>query len=415
MAVFGQGYVGLSVASAAAVAGFDVVGIDTDEARVQALSAGRQPVPGVSASEVAGAVATGRLAFTVDGAACDDADVVLICVPTPIDGRLPDLSMVRAAAETIATHMKPGALVVLESTTYAGTTDGVLAPILEAGHRRAGDDFLLAFAPERIDPGNTTHAFHQIPRVVGGIDQRSTDAAVAFYSRLVERVHPVSSTRAAEQAKLLENTFRMVNIAMVNEFAMLCADQGIDAWEVIDAADTKPFGFMPFRPGPGVGGHCIPIDPVYLTWQSRRDVGRPIRLVELAQDINAEMPGWVIDRIAEALNDRSRAVRGSTVLVIGVAYKPDVGDLRESASLQVLHGLQRRGADVAYHDPLVPVLPDAGPLTSVELTDEALATADIVAVLTPHAGIDLDRVVEQASLVFDARNATGGGPNVVRL
>ena len=416
VAVFGQGYVGLSVACAAATAGYDVVGIDTDDARIASLADGDLAVPGVRADEFDSAVATRRLSFTTDGARCNDADIVLICVPTPILERLPDLSMVAAAGRTVAEHMKPGALVVLESTTYAGTTEDLLAPILEAGHRRAGTDFLLAFAPERIDPGNTSFAFHQIPRVVGGIDQASTDAAVAFYADLVDRVHPVSSTRAAEQAKLLENTFRMVNIAMVNEFAMLCADQGINPWEVIEAADTKPFGFMPFYPGPGVGGHCIPIDPIYLTWQSRRDAGRPIRLVELAQDINAEMPGWVIDRIAEALNDQAKAVRGSAVLTIGVTYKPDVGDLRESAAMQVLHGLARRGADISYHDPHVPTLTVGDhELESVELTVQAIAAADLVAVLTPHRAVDLDRVVANAGLVFDARNATGGGPNVVVL
>lgn len=416
VAVFGQGYVGLSVALAAAVAGHQVVGIDTDADRVGALAEGRAVVAGVGATDLSAGIATGRLRFTTDAAGCADAGVILICVPTPVHEHRPDLSMVEEAAAAVAAHMAPGTLVVLESTTYAGTTDDVVRPILERGGRRLGKDFLLAFAPERIDPGNTTHGFADIPRVVGGTDVASTHAAVAFYSELVDLVHPVSSARTAELSKLLENTFRMVNIALVNEFAMMCADQGISPWEVIAAADTKPFGFMPFYPGPGVGGHCIPIDPTYLTWQSRRDWGRPIRLVELAQDINSEMPVYVADRIAAALNDRSRAVRGSRIVVLGITYKPDVGDIRESAAVHVLTALARRGADLAYHDPFISqVQVGEGHLRRSDLTAALLADADLVAVLTPHTTYDLNWVRRHAPLVFDARNAMGPGPEVVVL
>jgi UDP-N-acetyl-D-glucosamine dehydrogenase len=417
VAVFGQGYVGLSVGIAAALAGNAVAGIDTDADRIDQLARGVLSVPGVLAEDFQRGYDTGRMTFSSDPAACADADIVLICVPTPVHEHRPDLSMVESAGRAAAAHLKQGALVILESTTYPGTTDTLLRGILEEGGRVAGQDCLLAFSPERIDPGNTKFSFRDVPRVVGGIDEASTKAAVAFYEQLVDHVHPVSSTRAAELAKLLENTFRMVNIALVNELAMLCADQGISPWEVIEAADTKPFGFMPFYPGPGVGGHCIPIDPTYLTWQSRRDTGRPYRLVEMAQDINASMPAYVADRIAAALNDHSKAVRGSKIVCLGVTYKPDVGDIRESAAIHVMEQLALRGADLAFHDPFIEAVTHGRlDLTRSDLTDALIGEADVVALLTPHTTYDLDTLLAGARLVFDARNATRGRrDNVVVL
>lgn len=414
--VIGQGYVGLSVACAAARAGFGVTGIDIDADRVAELAEGRLTVAGVPEEEFAPAHATGRMRFTADTAASAEADIALVCVPTPVYEHRPDLSMVVQATEALAAGLGPQTLVVLESTTYAGTTDDLVRPILEGAGHRLGTDFLLAFAPERIDPGNQRFGFAATPRVVGGVDTASTEVALAFYELLVERVVPVSSARAAELTKLLENTFRMVNIGLANEFAILCADQGIDPWEVIDAATTKPFGFMPFYPGPGVGGHCIPIDPTYLTWQSRRDRGRPIRLVELAQDINAEMPGYVADRIAQVLNDRSKAVRGSRILAVGVTYKPDVGDTRESAAIHVMQALVDRGADLVYHDPYVPeVSLYQGELASVPLTGAEVEKADLVALLTPHSSFDLGWLIEHAEVVFDTRNATRRGRPEVEI
>ena len=407
VAVIGQGYVGLSVAAAAAVAGMTAHGVDRDAERVAGLAAGELVVPGVRESEFELAKATGRLTFGTDAAAVAGADVVLVCVPTPVIEHRPDLSAIEGAGAAVGAHLRPGSLVVLESTTYPGTTEQVLQPLLEAGGLRCGEDFLLAYSPERIDPGNQKYNLRNTPRVVGGATPEATEAAATFYGTLVDEVHTVSGCRAAELAKLLENTFRMVNIALVNELAMVCAEQGIAPWEVIDAAASKPFGFMPFYPGPGVGGHCIPLDPTYLTWQSRRDAGRPFRLVELAQDINTEMPGYVAGRIAEALNDRGKAVRGARILVLGVTYKPDVGDIRESAPVQVLARLQRRGAELSFHDPFIDQVDEYGlDLHRVAALDEALlAEVDCVALLTPHSAYDLSWITEHAALVFDARNA----------
>jgi len=395
-----------------------VVGVDIDAARVHNLNSGVVDVPGVDQALALMALGSGRLNFATDADAVAEADVVVICVPTPVVDHGPDLSAIVEAASSVATRLRPGALVVLESTTYPGTTEGTVLPLLEASGLKAGRDFALAFSPERIDPGNSKFGLANTPRIVGGIDSTSTEVAAAFYAQLVDSVHPVSNCRAAELAKLLENTFRMVNIALVNELAQLCSDQGIDTWEVIDAAATKPFGFMPFYPGPGVGGHCIPLDPAYLAWQSRRDTGRPYRLVELAMDINEAMPEYVVRRIGDALGDRGVTLRGARVLVLGVTYKPNVGDLRESAAVEVLRRLHTKGADVRFHDPFVAKLNAGGFSRSRSaLTSAALARSDCVAVLTPHDSYDLDWVVERASLVFDARNALGGArsPGVVPL
>lgn len=416
--VLGQGYVGLSVAAGAASAGMVVDGVDVHEDLVERLTAGELVVPGVDAARFAEAHATGRLRFGTDPSVVAGADVVLICVPTPLVDHRPDLSAVESASAAAGRHLRPGSLVILESTTYPGTTEQVVRPLLEAGGLRAGRDFLLAYSPERIDPGNTKFGLRETPRVVGGLTAAGTRAAATFYAQLVDEVHPVSSCRSAELAKLLENTYRMVNIALVNELAQICADQGIDVWEVIDAAASKPFGFQAFYPGPGIGGHCIPLDPTYLTWQSRRDTGRPLRLVEEAADINAQMPTYVAGRIVDALNDRGVPVRGARIVALGVTYKPDVGDIRESAAIEVLVRLARRGADVVFHDPFVERVDEPGlRLRRRRLTDALLESADCVALLTPHASYDLDRVVARSSLVFDARNATGARApdHVVRL
>ncbi len=408
VAVVGQGYVGLSVAAAAAVAGMRVHGIDNDADRIAGLGAGRAVVPGVPDSLLDEAGETGRLHFTTDPSVVSEAQVVLVCVPTPVEDHRPDLSFVERAGRAIAPHLRRGAVVVLESTTFPGTTEKVLRPLLESHGLVAGTDFALAYSPERIDPGNPKYGLRNTPRIVGGIDSGSAALAATFYRQVVDDVEVVSSCRAAEMAKLLENTFRMVNIALVNELATLCALQDLDVWEVIRAAATKPFGFMPFYPGPGVGGHCIPLDPTYLSYQSRRDTGRPFRLVETAQDINAAMPAYVATRIVDTLNDRGITIRGARVLGLGVTYKPNVGDVRESAAIEVLAHLQRRGAEILFADPYVAEIDEHGlRLRSVPVEDQLLANVDCVALLTPHDAFDLDAVTRLAPLVFDARNALG--------
>lgn len=413
--VVGQGYVGLSLACAAAQAGFRVTGVDVDADRLVRLAAGT-PVPGVAEDALRSALETGRLAFAPvpDGV----GELVFVCVPTPVRDGAPDLTFIEEATKGVAAVLAPGSLVVLESTTYPGTTEQLVRPLLETSGLVAGRDFLLAYSPERIDPGNGGFAFREVPRIVGGINAEATGIATLFYEQLVDTVIPVSSSRAAELAKLLENTFRHVNIALVNEMAMVCNEVGIDVWEVVEAAASKPFGFMRFHPGPGVGGHCIPVDPTYLTWQVRRDAERRFRIVEQAQEINGEMPAWVASRIGDALNDRGLAVRGANVFVLGVAYKPDVGDVRESPAVKIAGHLHRRGARVQFHDPFVEEISvNGGRLYRSDLTNAAVEGADCVALLTPHRAYDLDWVAERASLVFDARNAYGPNrhPNVVRL
>ena len=417
IAVVGQGYVGLSLACAAADAGFDVTGMDVDAERIESLGRGVLNVPGVAEPAFLSAVATGRLAFTRHSSCVAEADLVFLCVPTPVRETAPDLSFVGGAATDVARHLRPGSLVVLESTTYPGTTEEFVRPLLEASGMSAERDFLLAYSPERIDPGGE-FSFREIPRVVGGLTAEATGIATLVYEQLVDKVVPLSSCRAAELAKLLENTFRHVNIALVNEMAMVCHQTGIDVWEVIDAAASKPFGFMRFEPGPGVGGHCIPLDPTYLTWQVRRDAERRFRIVEQAQEINDEMPVWTAARIGEALNDAGKAVKGAHVLVLGVAYKPDLGDARESPALKVISNLLRRGAKVGFHDPYVGWVGANGwQLSRTDLTTAAVRNADCVALLTPHSSYDLDWLGEHARLVFDARNAFGSAryPGVERL
>ena len=416
--VVGQGYVGLSMACAIAEAGFEVVGIDVDADRVGALAAGNLVVAGVDEATFRSGMATARLRFSCEREALTSGEVICICVPTPVRDHTPDLSFVEQACRDVAKGLTTNTLVILESTTYPGTTTELVGPLLEISGLRVGRDFLLAYSPERIDPGNSEYHLANTPKVVGGTSAEATAVAALFYEQMIEKVVTVSSARAAELTKLLENTFRHVNIALVNEMATVCHELGIDVWEVIEAAATKPFGFMAFTPGPGVGGHCIPLDPTYLAWQVRRDVGHQFRILEQAQDVNAQMPGWVGRRIGEALNEHAKPLKGARVLVLGVTYKPDVGDVRESPSLRVMATLARRGARLAFHDPFVAeVTVDGRRLARTELTAKAVARADLVALLTPHSAYDLEWLAGTAPLVFDAHNAFGpsGQPNVVLL
>lgn len=415
--VVGQGYVGLPLAVAAAGAGMDVTGVDLDKRRVDQLNAGSSPVGDVP-DEVLGAVLqAGRYHAAVDFDAVAEADVVLLCVPTPYHDSGPDLSYIEAAAASVGPVLRRDTLVILESTTYPGTTEELLRPILEStSGMLAGADFHLVFSPERIDPGNERYGLHNTPKIVGGISDEGTERAAQFYGSFVETVVRVSNPKTAEMAKLLENTFRHINIALVNELAILSQDLCVDVWEVIDAAASKPFGFMPFYPGPGVGGHCIPVDPLYLSWKVRQ-FGGAAKFIELARDVNAAMPAYCVTRVQDLLNDRGKALKGAMVLVLGVAYKPNVSDMRESPAVPFIDGLLRKGARVDYHDPHVPTLSVGDEsLTSVELARDEIRAADLVVLLTPHQAIDFEAVVEDSVLVFDARNVLPGGrPNVVRL
>lgn len=417
LGVLGQGYVGLTLAAAAAEAGFTVIGVDVDATRVAALAEGHLTVPGVDEDTFAAGVASGNLTFTSDPAAMRGADVMMICVPTPLRDNSPDLSYVEAAANYVATNIERGTLVVLESTTYPGTTDGLVRDIIEGSGLKLSEDYLLAYSPERIDPGNAEFTMRNTPRIVGGATPESLAAAVAFYEQVVDKVVPLSSTRAAETAKLLENTFRHVNIALVNELAMLSHELGIDVWEVIHAAETKPYGFMAFHPGPGVGGHCIPLDPTYLAWQVRRESGRRFAVLEQAQDINDRMPNYVASRVGGLLNEAGLAIKGAKILILGVAYKADIGDVRESPALRVLNLLHKKGAIVTFHDFFVEEVPVNGGLIRRSELDECLPDADCVVLLTPHSAYDLDEIADRARIVFDTRDAYGSRrpANVVPL
>ena len=417
IAVVGVGYVGFPLALAAHARGFRVIALDTDETKIQAIGAGRSYVHGISDAAIADVSGSGRFTATADPSRLADADAVLVCVPTPLDAEnAPDLRHVIDAGTAITACSRPGQLVVLESTTYPGTTRDALLPILEAGGRVCGRDFFLAYAPEREDPGNSLHTTRTIPRLVSGIDRASHDVAVALYASIVERVVPVPSPEVAEAAKLVENVFRAVNIALVNELKVVFDRMGIDIWEVIEAASTKPFGYTPFRPGPGVGGHCIPIDPVYLSWFVRRS-GQQIPLVELAGAINAAMPRYVIERLDAALRAAGVDPSHARILLLGVSYKANVGDIRESPALVLLDSLSRRGCEVCYHDPFVPVLQpthnQAG-LHSVPLTPETLATQNAVIVVSGHTSIDYAAVATHARLVVVTRHVVPAAANVVR-
>jgi len=404
--VVGQGYVGLPVAVRAAEVGFDVVGLDVDFEKIAHLQAGRSHVEDITDDRLEAVLADGHYHPTNDPAACAGFDVAVISVPTPLHEGVPDLSYIEAAAATLGAHLRAGATVVLESTTYPGTTEELVAPILEAASGlRAGADFHLGYSPERIDPGNREWRFENTPKVVSGIDARSLEKVQGFYDELVDKTVPVSTPKEAELTKLLENTFRHVNIALVNELAMFASDLGIDVWEAIDAATTKPFGFMPFTPGPGVGGHCLPIDPSYLSWQVRRSLGQPFRFVELANDINEHMPDYVVRRLVVALNSRGLPVNGRRILLLGLAYKRNTGDARESPSRRIAELLVAMGGDVRVADPHVDVAHAPPGVTLVELTTEALATADATVLLVDHDEFDLEAIATHSRYVFDCRRA----------
>jgi UDP-N-acetyl-D-glucosamine dehydrogenase len=405
IAIVGAGYVGLPLATAFAREGHRVSLIDVDPAVVEGINAGRSHVEDVDGEELGELVAAGTLSAGADYDACRGASAIVLCLPTPLStNREPDLGAVRSAATEIAARLERGQLVVLESTTYPGTTREVVAPILERSGLVAGSDFHLAMSPERIDPGRTDHTIRTTPKIVGGLTPACTNAAVELYRSCVDTLVPVSSADAAELTKLLENIFRSVNIALVNELAMLCHRMGLDVWEVVDAAATKPYGFMPFRPGPGLGGHCLPIDPFYLSWRAR-EYDFTTEFIELAGKVNQAMPYHCAERVAHALNGVRKPVAGSRVLVVGVAYKSDVGDLRESPALKLMELLSAAGADVGYHDPHVPAIVH-GPfdLRSEPLTDELLEAVDIVCVVTAHRAVDHDRLADRAALVLDFRN-----------
>ncbi len=409
--VVGQGYVGLPLALAAAAAGHQVVGVDLDATRVSGLNAGTSPVGEAQDAELVTLLGTGRYRASDRFDDVATADVVVICVPTPVIDDVPDLSHVEAAARAVGERLRPGTLVVLESTSYPGTTDEVLAPLLAEASGLAAADVDVAFSPERIDPGNPVFGLANTPKVVGAAGARARDRAVAFYGTFVERVVPVSSAGTAEMAKLLENTFRHINIALANEMAIICRALDLDVWEVIEAAATKPFGFMPFYPGPGVGGHSIPVDPMYLSWKVRQHGGAS-RFIALARDINAGMPAYVVSRAQELLNDASKAVKGSRILVVGVTYKADVADMRGSPAVDLIAGLRRLGADVVFTDPFVPELTVGG--EAVQRWDGT--GVDLGLVLVAHSAVDHAALVGGLELVLDCRDVLPrGGSNVHRL
>jgi UDP-N-acetyl-D-glucosamine dehydrogenase len=416
--VIGLGYVGLPLAMEFAKAGFAVTGIDVDTGKVNALNAGDSYILDVPAADVQNAIRSKRFTATADFSKLAELDTINICVPTPLrKTKDPDLSYIVAVVEEIAKYLRRGQLVILESTTYPGTTDEVVQPMLEAQGLKAGEDFFLAFSPERVDPGNAQFHTGNIPKVVGGINEASTAAAAALYSQIVQSVVPVSSTRVAEMVKLLENTFRAVNIGLVNELALMCRDLHINVWDVIDAAKTKPFGFMAFYPGPGLGGHCIPIDPFYLSWKARQ-FGFESRFIELAGHINGAMPRYVVERVGEALNSRSQAIRGSKIHLFGMAYKPDVSDSRESPGLDIAQLLRQRGALVSYSDPYVPIAEHGDLKLAAISVDEAYTSGfDCALVITNHTAFDYRELAGRAPLIVDTRNALRGmpGAHIFRL
>ena len=404
--VIGLGYVGLPLAIEFAKAGFRTTGIDVDARRVNQLKLGRSYITDIPSSEVAGLVKRGRLSATTRYDVLQELDGAVICVPTPLrKSRDPDISYIVRATEAVAKHLHRHQIILLESTTYPGTTREVLLPMLQATGLKAGKDFFLGFSPERIDPGNEVYGTKTIPKVISGITPACREAIELLYGQIIERLVPVSSTDVAEMVKLLENTFRSVNIGLVNELALMCHRLGVDVWEVIEAAKSKPFGFMPFYPGPGLGGHCIPIDPLYLSWKARIH-GFESRFIELSSQLNAAMPEHVVHRIGELLNGNGKSLKGSKVLILGVAYKRDVSDIRESPALEIVHHLIGKGARVQYHDPFVPSFrTDGHRLRSVPLRPQVLRAADCVVIVTDHRALDQERVVQHARLILDTRNA----------
>jgi UDP-N-acetyl-D-glucosamine dehydrogenase len=419
--VVGLGYVGLPLAVEFARAGFHTTGIDLDERKTSAINEGRSYIPDVKTADVEALHRAGKLDATTDFAIVSEMDTINICVPTPLrKTKDPDMSYIVSAVEGVAKHLHPGMLIILESTTYPGTTEEVVQPLLETTGLKAGVDFFIAFSPERVDPGNPDFQTHNVPKVVGGLTPACVELASALYSSAIQTIVPVSSTRVAEMVKLLENTFRAVNIGLVNELALMCDRMNIDVWEVVNAAKTKPFGFMAFYPGPGLGGHCIPIDPFYLSWKAKQSGFDP-RFIELAGHINGGMPHYVVDKVGEALNTRRKPVNGSSVLVMGVAYKRDIDDMRESPALDVMGLLHEKGALVSYADPYVPEVhgrewSGRHDVKAVELTRGSISQYDCVVIVTDHKAFDYDALVAEADLIVDTRNAiTTPHPNVFRL
>jgi UDP-N-acetyl-D-glucosamine dehydrogenase len=415
--IVGLGYVGLPLAVEYAKAGFSVTGVDVQQSKVAALNSGTSYVQDISTSDIEPLIRSGKLSASTDFSVILNLDTVNICVPTPLrKTKDPDMSYIVAACEEIAKYLHSGMLIILESTTYPGTTDELVRPMLEKTGLRAGQDFFLCFSPERVDPGNPHFQTRNIPKVVGGITPACSQMGALFYSQALERVVPVSSTQVAEMVKLLENTFRMINIGLVNEMALMCDRMGINVWEVIEAAATKPFGFMPFYPGPGLGGHCIPIDPFYLSWKTKQ-AGIEARFIELAGYVNGQMPHFVVDKVQNALNDVSKAVRGSRIHVVGVAYKRDIDDVRESPALDIIHLLISRGAVVTYSDPYVPSINIDGLKIESQPLEAAAGRADCAVIVTDHSAFDYADLVETAHLIVDTRNALKkfSLPKIVRL
>lgn len=410
--IIGLGYVGLPLLVEFARSGFHAIGLDIDARKVEELMAGRSYFLHIPAEPIAEAVESGRLEATSDFSRVSDADVVIICVPTPLnEHREPDLTFVTSTTKDLAPYLHHGQLIILESTTYPGTTDGVIRELLEQKDLQLDRDFFLAFSPEREDPGNREYTLGRIPKVVGGVTPDSTELAVHLYSMIVDQVVPVPTAATAEAVKLTENIFRAVNIALVNELKMIYQSMGIDVWEVIRAAATKPFGYMPFYPGPGLGGHCIPIDPFYLSWQAKK-FGINTRFIELAGEINANMPGYVIDRLGEALNEHEKCFKNSRILILGMAYKRDIDDIRESPALILYELLLARGAVLDYYDPYIPIIPRTRKhaqlegVTSIQWDENKLSEYDAVLIITDHTCVDYAAVVREAKLVVDTRNAT---------
>ncbi len=411
--VIGLGYVGLPLIVEFCSKEFKGIGFEVDQKKVDSINRGDSYIVDVPNEDVKKCLDSGKLSATTDFSQLKDCDVIIICVPTPLrKTKDPDMSYILAAGDEIQKYMRSGQLVILESTTYPGTTDEILRPTFEKAGFKLDEDFLLAFSPERVDPGNPQFQTHNIPKVVGGVGEDSTEIASLLYSKIVNEVHSVSSARVAEACKLWENTFRAINIGMANEMAKLCNTLGIDTWEVVKAADTKPFGFMAFYPGPGLGGHCIPLDPHYLSWKARQH-GFDSQFITLAEEVNSGMPKYVFKLAADALNDAKKAVNGSKILILGVAYKNDIDDMRESPALSVIDLFRAKGADVVYHDPFVPevtfdhayTIGAGDPLYNEELTDELIQSADCVVICTNHKSVDYTRVLELADLIVDTRNA----------
>ncbi len=419
--ILGLGYVGLPLATIFAEAGFDVIGVEPDSRKVEILRRGESYIQDVPTNTLAQLIQSGKLRATTDFSVLAEADAVSICVPTPLRKTGdPDLSFILAATDELAKFMHPDLVVVLESTTYPGTTREIMLPKLtENSKLEVGKDFFLAFSPERVDPGREDWTTYNTPKVIGGITPACSEIASLWYQQAIETVVPVSSAESAEMAKLLENTFRMINIGLVNEMAIMCDRLGLDVWEIIDAAATKPFGYMKFTPGPGLGGHCIPIDPLYLSWKLRA-LNYTARFIELASEINTGMPRYVVSKVQDALNEKARPLNGSRVLVVGAAYKPDVNDIRESPSLDIIGLLRQKGAVVNYHDPYIPrITHDDWSLESVADVIESARTTDCVVIVTDHTIYDYQSILEQAPLIVDTRNALGdagrSNPKVVRL